>query len=556
MASKQHWFVTRPHRKLIAIPKSISAFASISAGKTWTKNRELQMKFEDTLEDVGLKRRGNHTERDRGSGGSGGRTHAQLLYALGLYFFYKDAEDSAEEVHLTTAGQALVDREDALPILRKQVMAFQFPSAYSIAKSVNIDRKFRLRPFVVLLKLLRSEKLDGYLTDEEIAACVIGYATSHSDRMVQDIEQKILAYRQAGINSLESAFANQIWPRGNKDAESLISTTLLDAANTFSQWLRYTGYASGTSGRNFNLNSSRLVTALNPNLIHEIDKEIEFWATKPLLKLLEYPKEDEFKQERANSAFQRSYGVKAGAVKDQRNIGALRLRSRENSAYAAVSASLSHLYSTEIVTSRTPSIVASIVNHSGLDQRTVTIALDKLIPSPQEGLDQFFDRYQQLAFSGVDGAIEFEKATSAVFQKSFNLAANHIGQKGRVPDLEVVSDRWTGIVDTKAYTSYQLESDHQLRMQTSYIPRYQGNPDLPPLAFFLYVSGGFARNFNANISKVIKSTGIRGAGIGIVAWIYLAQNFEASGKKEDSLLNLWTLGREITPADVDEFLNN
>lgn len=84
MAVKPYWWMTRPHRKLIRVPKSLAAFAGVAAGQVWSGNRDLQIAFENRLEDIEVKRRGEHSERARGRGGSGGRTHAALLYSLGL----------------------------------------------------------------------------------------------------------------------------------------------------------------------------------------------------------------------------------------------------------------------------------------------------------------------------------------------------------------------------------------------------------------------------------------------------------------------------------------
>lgn len=555
MAALPYWWMTRPHRKLIRIPKSLAAFAGVAAGQGWSGNRDLQIEFETRLEQLDLKSRGDHTERAVGRGGSGGRTHAQLLYSLGLFFYHRGTAEADEEVHLTLAGQALVDQEDALPILRKQVLAYQFPSAYSVSSSVNVDRKFKLRPFVLLLKLLRHPDLGGYLTDREIAACVTGYAESHSDREANRIAERIQRYRDYGAVSLDPDFAQKMKPprtRAQLSAEELINTSLKDIANTAAQWIRYTGFAAPASGEDYGA-EDKTVTALNPAMEDEIDAAIAEWSSKPLLKMHE-PQGDKFAAQEAAKAFQRTYGVKAGMVKDQRTIRDIRGKSETDRTLGLVSASLTHLYATQIVTEPTDEIIDAVVNHSGLDRATVAKALTGLISSPAAGVSAFLDRYEQMAFSGTDEAINFEKATEQVLAQTFGLGSRHVGQTGTVPDVEVWSEHWGGIIDTKAYAAYDLPSDHQLRMHANYVPRYAGGVQGKPLEFFMYVSGGFAPRFNSKLHRVMAKAETAGSGIAIQPWRQLIAGYPDSGLTHHDLLKLWSIGREITSADIAELL--
>lgn len=551
MAHHDYWFVTRPHRKLIRVPKSLAAFSGVAAGMRWSGNAELQMAYEDRLESLSLKQAGDHTERDRGRGGSGGRTHAQMLYALGLFFYHRDSEESDEEVHLTLAGQALVDQADALPVLRKQVLAFQFPSAYSAAPSVNVDRRFQLRPFVLLLRLLTEPRLGGYITDEEIAACVLGYATRHSAREAKAVADRVLAYRANPGESLDEDFATRFGT--GKSAETLIRTTLKDVANTFAQWLRYTGFATESSGADFGRSDVKTVTALNTDMISDVEAQVAEWSTKPLIVMNEQTSTP-YSAARAAEAFQRTYGVKAGSTKDQRQISAIRRTSTKDRTVGLVSAALSHLYATTIIAEPTAEVVEAIVNHTGLDHETVRQGVSDLITTPRAGLSQFLDRYQQMAFSGTEEAIAFEKATAEVMRTVFGLEASHVGQSGRVPDVEVRSADWIGIVDTKAYAAYALESDHQLRMRTSYIPAYQGRE--LPLGFFLYIAGGFAPSFTPNLRKISSDKGVLGAGIAIQPWLDLITLYPESDLTHSDLFGLWTLNREITSADIAELVGD
>lgn len=556
MGSIQNWFFTRPHRKLIRVPKTLATFAGVASGQAWTGQRETHMAFEDQLELHDLKSPGDHTERAAGRGGSGGRTHAQLLYQLGLFFLHREDETAEEEVHLTLAGQGLVDQEDALPILRKQVMAQQFPSAYSNARGV--DRKFKLRPFVLLLKLLKHPLLDGYLSDADIAACVIGEAVSHSDREAQRIAEQIVDFRSRGVDALPLDFATRMKPartRGNPTAEKLIDTSLKDIANTAVQWLRYTGYAVPAPGQDFDTDI-KTVTALNPDMLDEVDGAIEEWSRRPLIRLHVPTDGDRFARQEAAKAFQRTYGVKVGMVRDGRTIRDLQSRSQTERLTGLVSAAMTHLYATRLVTEASPEIVDAVMGHTGLPADTVRNALASLIGSPAAGASRFLDRYEAMAFSGNDEAINFEKATREVFERFFGAEARHVGQGGTVPDVEVWTDNWSAIVDTKAYAAYDLPQDHQLRMITNYVPRYRAGIVNRPLAFFLYISGGFASSFNAKVGTVVHRSSCPGSGIAIRQWRKLISEFPASGRTVDELRELFTLGREVTSTDIEQFLTS
>lgn len=132
---QDYWWVTRPKRKLNPIPEELAAFCSTALGKKWTRNRDSHIEFEIELEQTGTKRVGER----RDASGSGGRTHAAMLYSLGLWF------EKNETVFLTLAGEAIMQGKSLVPVLKKQVLRFQYPSAYSA--SVKVAPRFKIRPF-------------------------------------------------------------------------------------------------------------------------------------------------------------------------------------------------------------------------------------------------------------------------------------------------------------------------------------------------------------------------------------------------------------------------
>ena len=49
MADLPYWVFTRPHRKLIRVPKTVAAFAGVAGGGPWRGEVEVQKAFEDQL---------------------------------------------------------------------------------------------------------------------------------------------------------------------------------------------------------------------------------------------------------------------------------------------------------------------------------------------------------------------------------------------------------------------------------------------------------------------------------------------------------------------------
>lgn len=415
---------------------------------------------------------------------------------------------------------------------------------------------FRLRPFIALLKLLRHPQIGGYLTDHEIAAAVIGYATSHADQRIDKIAHRVLSFRKFGLDALDSDFADRLSsPRSlrGKSPQQLLGTTLKDIANTFVQWLQFTGYASPAPGKVFGV-TTRTVTAVNESLLEEIDDVITFWSAKPLIPL--HRPSGKIAQSKSEAAFQRTYGVSPDRQKDQRTIAEMQSVTTKDRITALVSASLSHLFATEIIAQPTPEVVRAIVLHTGIGYEEVRSALNRLIPDSTAGWSAFLDRYEQMAFSGTQLALDFEKATTNIIRDSFKLDTRHVGQAGATPDIEVWSNGWSGIVDTKAYASYDLPLDHQLRMISNYLPAYSKGIHGRPLSFFLYVSGGFSNSINAKLLNISDQSGIQGAGIGIRAWIALIRSYLSHRLTHDDLLELWTCGRVITNLDIQALLNS
>ena len=143
-----YWWVTRPKRRLTSIPEVLAAFSSVALNASWEGARDLHLLFEEELEKSGLKKVGERRDRR----GSGGRTYQAWLFSLGLVFTH----EATGRVYLTLAGEAIMEGRSPVEVLRRQVLRYQFPSPFSIAtnKKNRLHERFKIRPFVFLLRLL------------------------------------------------------------------------------------------------------------------------------------------------------------------------------------------------------------------------------------------------------------------------------------------------------------------------------------------------------------------------------------------------------------------
>lgn len=304
-------------------------------------------------------------------------------------------------------------------------------------------------------------------------------------------------------------------------------------ANTLHQWIRYTGLITRADESGH--------WTLNSELAGERHELLSLWDSKPLITIGDGSPQ-------ALEAFQRAYGLPPGKTKDTRSASARKTISKS----AQQTWLVLNAVSARTEAGRLPEVSRDYANlistATGIETDKVLEILENQFDSPAKITDPFLKRYRDMAFMGTSKAIEFEIATQTAFQDLLGFKSEHVGQSGRVPDVVVRHEGMTGIIDTKAYAEYALESDHQLRMQTSYIPRYKDEN----VKFFLYISGGFSKSFQTGLNRIMGSTGIRGAGIGIITWIYLLENWDRFDLKWQDLVSLFRCGRVIEKRDIDE----
>lgn len=506
-----YWWVTRPKRKLNSVPEVLSTFAELSLNHQWEGQRSSHLSLEDALEQAGLKRKGER--RDQGGGGA--RTYKAWLVSLGLIF----TQETTKRVQLTLAGEAIMNGDSPVEVLKWQVIKYQFPSAFSVGRGVDVSSRFKIHPFVFLLRLLMDSQI-GYLSQDEIANIVIVEAENETKRCYDKIVQRVLAYRTYGTSALSNDF-NEVY------GVSADSTNLTDIANTMMNWLDYTQLTFHEDGKMY--------------VVPERKAEVEKIISQPL-PFIERPNSHEF--------FQRKYGIDPKHKKDTRNLTEAKTVTAKMLAEQQIMKAYVALSLQRPITKISTSIIDDIVNVTGLTESIVIETLQKKYPRGSIG--SFMTKYYEMAFKGRDEATDFEKATAELFQDVFGYQTRHVGPIGLTPDVLILSDAdgYAGIIDNKAYSKYTISNDHHNRMVHNYIGGlgnyYSGKL---PLAFFTYIAGGFGSRIDSQIKEIVVETGVHGSVINVHNMIELVQRYDANLYTHSELRRLFTVDRQILSSD-------
>ncbi len=515
-----YWFISRPKRKLNSVPDVLSTLAELSLDEEWQGVLDTQLSFEKKLEEAGLKRIGER--RDGRAGGA--RTYRAWIASLGLIFY----QESTKQEKLTLAGEALINGGNPTEIISNQVFKFQYPSPYSFSRGVQISTRFRIRPFVFILRLLLDSRIN-YLSNDELAKIVITEAENETDRCFEYIVRRILDYREYGDSCLASDFFDKYGPsKGNISIDNPFGY-LKDIANTIFNWLEYTQLIERCEDSTIRIFDDKISKAKN--------------VVSSVGAFIDRPNNQEY--------FQRKYGLDPSHTKDLRNLTATRnisaaMIARSKIQFAFIKESLKRP-----IASITADIIELISNNTGYPIRLVEDTLLSMFP--RGAIGSFMPEYFDMAFNGTEEATEFEKATAAIFKDIFHFSTKHVGPIGRTPDVLIVSDseNYQAIFDNKAYSRYSISNDHHNRMVVNYIGELSRYSEYnKPLAFFSYIAGGFGPSFDSQVNSIVNETGIKGSGINVSNMIELIKRQQASEYSHDKIKDIFSLNRQIQMCDL------
>ncbi len=510
-----HWFVSRQKRKLTDIPSSLIAFNDICVGKPWTIDNQLNL--EDELQKRGITKHGTLRARRVGLGGGGTRTLMKQMKDLGLIFI----EEEQRLIELTYVGEyLLLGKVNFVDTMRWQLLRYQYPSATSCKGSGAVSPKFKVHPFVFLLRVLCDPRLaENGISTEEIEKIVIIKGLNDSASCLEDVITTILDYRASG----RLPYNPDDYKGTTKD-----SKTLWNIANTFVNYLELTQY----------IDRNGPILAVKPHYLPLLKNKLS--ANIPFIK---NPEQEE--------VYLRNYGLPEGLAKDHRdfkkskNLTAREIReTRIRTEYVQLSIKTP-------IPRITPDIIEYVVGRTGIDAKTVE---DVLMRNFSKGnVSDFLATYRELA-NGRDTATDFEKATCELFRKIFGYKVEYVAPIGNTPDVYIESEEngYCAILDNKSYAKvYSITGDHSRRMIDIYIPKYRDDPKYPELAFFSYISGRFGTNIDSQIKAIYEKTGIPGSAISVDNLVDLATEYHEKGYNHLKMRDLFSLNRELHNADIN-----
>lgn len=515
------WWVTRPKRRLNSVPEVLATFAEISLNQEWEGQRDAHLSLEEALESANLKRKGERRDRT----GGGARTYRAWMASLGLIF----TQESTGAIKLTLAGEAIMNGDSPVSVLKNQVLKYQFPSAYSISPGVDVSRRFKIRPFIFLLRLLMDEEV-GYLSEEEIAKVVMTEAENETEKCYRRVVSKINDFRNNGNNSLDVDFFEKYAPKTGVVNPEHPFSHLTDTANTIINWIEYTQLAKRSDeDRKLRIIPEKAdeICAILANIPNFIDR----------------PEQQEY--------FQRKYGIDPKHSKDTRNLTESRtvtpkIIAEQKIKQAFVSESLKSPIMTITV-----DLIDKIADQTGIDVKLIEETLQKLYPHGAIG--SFMTKYFEMAFKGRDDATEFEKATVKLFEEVFGFKTRHVGPIGLTPDVLIMSDSdgYCGIIDNKAYSKYTISNDHHNRMVHNYIEGFDNycNSD-KPLVFFSYIAGGFCSNINAQLLRIVNQTGVHGSAATVSNVIHMVERQQQNPYTHKMIKDVFSVDRQILVSDL------
>jgi hypothetical protein len=143
--------------------------------------------------------------------------------------------------------------------------------------------------------LLLDERLDGYVTQEELARVIAVEATDETDGTFESVVKKVLNYREDSISSLSETFFSDYAPSTGKVNIMHPYSHLDDLANTLINWLEYTQLIVRSSGS----------FSLAPEKSDEVRRILNDGST-----MIDKPEAQEY--------FQRKYGLDLYSLEDNR----------------------------------------------------------------------------------------------------------------------------------------------------------------------------------------------------------------------------------------------
>ena len=253
--------------------------------------------------------------------------------------------------------------------------------------------------------------------------------------------------------------------------------------------------------------------------------------------------------------FQRRYGLDPWHNKDTRNLTGTQTVTTAMIAELLVKKAFVECSLKEPIGRIDTNLIERISESTGVAVAQVEEILQKNYPYGSIGA--FMADYFELAFKGTEKCRQFEEATAAIFRNVFGFDSRWLGSawSGKeVPDVLLVSGTYgyQAIIDTKAYSCYDLPSTHRDRMIHHYLPNIAAYSDSNlPVAFFSYIAGGFSNSIANPLAKVTEETGVPGSAMTVGAFIRLCEQHALAPYSHADIKDIFSVGRKVELSDLD-----
>lgn len=462
----------------------------------WSQDE--QNEFSRLLTSGNLK--GRNEIRDPKSGGA--RTYISQLESLGLLYRVD------KSIRFTLAGKSLINFETPLKVLQTQLLNYQYPSVYGGNRNVRMHPDIRIKPFVLVLKLLKDSYI-RYLTTEELVFCVI---YGHTADCEQYILNKITSYRiafgsRANLLEFIDDLAKDLYtPKAtDKNNFSKLLEEVLNVANTFKNYLVSSSLAYEEPGTKHIVISEEFSDIII-HAITEINHFIPYTSGQ-------------------DENFTRTYG----AWNRKKDTTTTTKRKKLSQGEAIISSQFFEYIGNSLIIDDAEEFISKMQTDFGFTREQILIVISPLLP---KALTFFESKYFELSKGGIATARAFEKATVELFEKRLGIKAIHTGSRykngvGGYSDiiLSNIAKNECGIVDTKASSYYTLPSTDYAKMLSNYIPNYKliTEAENTDLGFILYITGGLGGEIQTKLVSLYKESGYPVSAINAKTLIEVAQ---------------------------------
>lgn len=446
-----------------------------------TTKSEIEKGFIKNLKKANLQAARALETRDENPGDF--RTYRTQLSALGLIYVNQDGA-----IDFTKAGRDILEGLSPVKILQSQVLRHQYPSCYSLSSQVKIDGNIKLRPFVVVLKLLQDERLNGFLTNTESAIPVaLGKTEADHDELVEAVLNLRAGASFEEVTRLGSLRTIRIAPGNLKKDE------LMNIGNTFLNVLIGARLIEkDTSG----IGTTRYVA--NLDYLDQISAACKGKFTP-------------FRNPESNESFQREYGAWDGK-KDTETRNSTKTLKGESPKISVIKSAY-FAYQEDRGMRLTNELPEKFVNetkeHYGFTELEIKSALESFINLARDDDEREFLRIAQ---GGTTTATAFEKKIRAIFEDNFRIRAYHTGQRkrktgvGGFTDILLIFESPSGcvILDAKSTPKYDLSSSDYRAMQ-NYCEQFQELPEVKsgsPLLAAGFVSYSFSEGVSSRLKNL------------------------------------------------------